>query len=291
MGKYQPFNDLPAAQFQALVTDIEARGVILPIIVDENDKTIDGHQRRRAAAEAGVECPKVVVEGLSEDEKQTLALTLNLFRRHLAGVERAKALQQLANLGMSTRRMADVLGVSKSTVHRDLADVERPETVTDSLGRQQPSTKPERDVSQMGHVAEPPAGVDPKTGEITDEEAFEDLVAGLEESFDRAASGERVRDASQGTRSPSESSEERDAREAEEARLDRNLYFGRHLIGLWALLGDGNKPIDDLIEGWVPEECPAWLVEAHRPVFTPDGMRDLARTIEKLAAKWEAADV
>lgn len=162
MGKYQPFFDLPAAQFAGLVDDIAKRGVLLPILVDEDDRTIDGHQRRRAAAEAGVDCPKVVVAGLTEDEKQTLALTLNLFRRHLSGTERSKALQQLANLGLSTRRMADLLGVSKSTVHRDLADVERPESVTDSIGRQQPSSKPARDVSQMGHVE----GIDPETGEV-----------------------------------------------------------------------------------------------------------------------------
>lgn len=163
MGKYQPFNDLPAAQFQGLVEDISRRGVLLPILVDEDDKTIDGHQRRRAAAEAGVECPKVVVEGLSEDEKQTLALTLNLFRRHLAGVERSKALQQLANLGLSTRRMSNLLGVSKSTVHRDISELsqmgqleDRPERVEGADGKSRPATMPERPVRK----------VDPETGEI-----------------------------------------------------------------------------------------------------------------------------
>lgn len=165
MSRYQPFNDLPAGHFAALVADIERNGVLLPILVDENDKTIDGHQRRRAAAEAGVECPKVVVEGLTEDEKQTLALTLNLYRRHLSGVERTKALQQLANLGLSTRHIGNLLGLSKSQVHRNLAGVDRPDTITDSMGRQQPATKP-RDVSHVGHVDGPPSNVDPATGEI-----------------------------------------------------------------------------------------------------------------------------
>lgn len=169
MGRYQPFNDLPAAQFQGLVDDIAKRGVLLPILVDEDDKTIDGHQRRKAAAEAGVECPKVVVEGLTEDEKQTLALTLNLFRRHLAGVERAKALQQLANLGLSTRRLADLLGVSKSTVHNDLQQLSnsgqltRPERVEGADGKSRPATMPERT---------PPPNVEPTTGEIVEEEGM-----------------------------------------------------------------------------------------------------------------------
>lgn len=165
MGKYQPFHDLPAAQFEALVRDIAERGVLLPIIVDEDDKTIDGHQRRKAAAEAGVECPRVVVDGLSEDEKKQLAITLNLFRRHLSGTERSKALADLANLGLSTRRMADLLGMSKSTVHRDLTELSqtgqlenRPDRVEGADGKSRPASMPPRDI-------------DPDTGEIVDDQA------------------------------------------------------------------------------------------------------------------------
>lgn len=177
MTRYQPFNDLPAAQFSALVDDISKRGVLLPIIVDENGKTIDGHQRRRAAAEAGVECPQIVVEGLDEKEKETLALVLNLYRRHLSGVERTKAIQQLVNLGMSTRRMADVLGLSKSTVHREVEELsqmgqldERPERTEGADGKSRPATMPKR----------PPKNVDPETGEIVEgdgENAVDDGLA------------------------------------------------------------------------------------------------------------------
>lgn len=275
MGKYQPFNDLPAAQFTALVSDIAKRGVLLPILVDENGKTIDGHQRRKAAAEAGVECPRVVVEGLSEDEKQTLAITLNLFRRHLVGVERSAALQKLANLGMSTRHMGSLLGLSKSTVHRELEGVDRPE-VTDSLGRTQPASKTPKDVSHLGHVSEPPEGIDPETGEVR---AENEPDADPQPQSEASTPPPPVK---------VETKTERNAREAEERRVDRNIYFGKHLIGLWALLGDGNKPVQMLLDGWVPDECPAWLVDAHKPVFTADGIRSVATLLEKLATEWES---
>lgn len=88
-----------------------------------------------------------------------------------------------------------------------------------------------------------------------------------------------------------ETKADRDSREAEQRRLDRNIDFGKHLVGLASILGDGDRPIDDLIAGWVPEDSPAWMVEATRYVFTPDGMRNLASVIEKLAVKWEAAGV
>lgn len=45
--RFQPFDDLPAAQYQRLRADIEARGIVNPILVDEDGKVIDGHQRRR----------------------------------------------------------------------------------------------------------------------------------------------------------------------------------------------------------------------------------------------------
>lgn len=175
--KYQPFNDLPASQYEALRRDIEVRGVILPILLDENGRTIDGHQRRRAAAELGIECPSVQVEGLTEDEKIGLAFTLNLFRRHLSGTERAMAIGELARRGLSTRRMSDLLGLSKSAIHRDIqameatGEVERPDTVTSRNGRDMPSHKPPRAVPPRD--TSPPAGVDLETGEVLEGDARE----------------------------------------------------------------------------------------------------------------------
>jgi hypothetical protein len=134
---------------------------------------------------------------------------------------------------------------------------------------------------------------DPETGEITTSSGSDQSDA---TSADAAGPGD---DEQEGTPAPSpapkvappETIEERQEREAEEARVDRNVYFGHHLVGLAAILGDGDKPVDDLLAGWVPTECPAWLVEATRYLFTPDGMRDLAAMVEKLAVKWEAAGV
>lgn len=123
MSRFQPFNDLPASQQEALKRDVEVRGIVNPILVDENDKTIDGHQRRKVAAELGIDCPRIVLTGLSDDEKMSLAIALNTFRRHLTGVERSKALQQMAQLGMSVRRIAEATGIPKSTVQRDISGV------------------------------------------------------------------------------------------------------------------------------------------------------------------------
>lgn len=171
MTRYQPFNDLPAKQFQTLRDDIEKRGVVNPILVDEQDKTIDGHQRRKACAELGIECPRIVMDGLSEDDKLSLALALNLFRRHLSPSERMDAVQKMANLGMSQRRIAEATGVPRSTVQRDL---------------------------KSGGPSGPPANVDPETGEVLDSSGSRESDGS---SSDAAASG----DDEKGTAAPAPS--------------------------------------------------------------------------------------
>lgn len=139
--RYQHFHPLAASQFEQLKKDIEQKGVLVPIIVDENDKVIDGHQRRAVCAELHIECPKTVMAGLSEDEKHILSIVLNVFRRHLTASERQPALAELAQLGWSSRRIAEAVGVSHQTVSRAL---------------------------KSGGPSGPPANVDPETGEITD---------------------------------------------------------------------------------------------------------------------------
>lgn len=145
-ARFQPFNDLAASQYESLKADVEARGVVNPILVDEEGVTIDGHQRRRVAADLGIDCPRIVIKGLSHDEKMSLAIALNTFRRHLTGVERTGAIHKMAQLGMSQRRIAEATGLSQATVHRDL-----------------------RSTSGDSHES-PERTLDPETGEISGSE-------------------------------------------------------------------------------------------------------------------------
>lgn len=138
--RYQHFTDLDVSRYNELKSDIEQKGVLVPIIVDENDRVLDGHQRRRICAELHIECPRIVMPGLSEDEKHVLAIVVNAFRRHLTGPARSQAVGHLSQLGWSTRRIAEAVGVNHSTIVRD----------------QQKS----------GGADAPPENVDPETGEI-----------------------------------------------------------------------------------------------------------------------------
>lgn len=124
------FPPLPKDEYAALRDDIAERGIVQPILVDENDETIEGHTRRRIARELGIDCPKRVIGGLNAAEKRELSIALNVGRRHLSRAEKRAVVvaELMANAGRSDRRVAAVCGVDHKTVgalRRELADEER----------------------------------------------------------------------------------------------------------------------------------------------------------------------
>lgn len=79
----QPMPDLTPEQYDALRVDIAAHGILVPVVVDQHGRVLDGHNRRRIADELGVECPTVVQQVADDSEALDLAVALNCARRHL----------------------------------------------------------------------------------------------------------------------------------------------------------------------------------------------------------------
>jgi ParB-like chromosome segregation protein Spo0J len=117
---YQVMPDLGADEFAALKADISERGVLIPVEYDEDGNILDGHHRVRACQELGLaDWPRFIRKGLSEDEKRTHALVLNLTRRHLTKEQRTPLWAEMRAAGMSYRQIAEADGtVSQSTVAR-----------------------------------------------------------------------------------------------------------------------------------------------------------------------------
>ena len=121
---YEPVLKLPALpyeQFLALRDNIAVNGVLVPILVDGHGprrKIIDGNYRRAIADELGYDCPEIVQEGLTDDEKRTLARALNLARRQLTQEQKrqlvADQLRETPN--RSNRLIGKQLGVHHATV-------------------------------------------------------------------------------------------------------------------------------------------------------------------------------
>jgi hypothetical protein len=84
-------------ELQALADDIIANGLQNPILVDSQDRIIDGRNRSAACLIAGIEPRTVIFQG---DEQQLLkkVISLNLRRRHLTDSQRAMIAAEIARM-------------------------------------------------------------------------------------------------------------------------------------------------------------------------------------------------
>ena len=84
-----PYKELDSDTYRRLKSDIETRGIIDPLIVDENLILLTGHNRLRIALELKLnEVPIRKISTLSEPEKNKLMVLDNLLRRQLSPEEK-----------------------------------------------------------------------------------------------------------------------------------------------------------------------------------------------------------
>jgi hypothetical protein len=157
----------------SLADDIRAKGVLVPVVVDENNGIIDGINRLTIAAEESkVETvPFDVRPGLSAKAKRDLAFSLNVPRRHLTPAQQQEARQQRVGRvaearrqNKSTRAIAEAEGVSEKQVREDIkkATAEgyavEPEggKVTGRDGKTRPAKKPPAPPKPEPKAAEEP---------------------------------------------------------------------------------------------------------------------------------------
>lgn len=105
---------------RALTDSIKAFGVLTPIIVDQDRRIIDGHNRARIAAELLIPCPEHKIHVENEADALEYAATLNLDRRTFSPETRRTVVLHLAELNYSQRAIAGAVKVSQATVNNDL---------------------------------------------------------------------------------------------------------------------------------------------------------------------------
>ncbi len=140
--KYQLFGRLRPEEYGALEADIKKRGVQVPIEVDENGDTLDGHHRREIADRLGKSYEITVRKGMSEAEKRDHIIKLNIARRQLDPVRWGQAFRMLCEgrgadfgRGSNQRRSATVaecaaeLGVPVRTARHRVAQAKVYETL------------------------------------------------------------------------------------------------------------------------------------------------------------------
>lgn len=147
---YQFLPRLSDDEYAALEKSIREHGVQVPIVVDENRSIIDGHHRKEIADRLGIDCPRRFAMDLDDTQKRTLALSLNLDRRHLSREQKreliAKSLK--ADPQLSNRQHAERVGASPTTVGNlrstleEVGELSKLDSRLSADGRERPATRP-----------------------------------------------------------------------------------------------------------------------------------------------------
>jgi hypothetical protein len=118
LARIQPMPELTADQHNALRADIEAHGVIVPIVLDQHGRILDGNNRAKIANELGIHCPSEIRFVADDAEAHDLAVALNCARRHLTReqVRHVIAAEIIRRPDDSDRALARRIGCSPSTV-------------------------------------------------------------------------------------------------------------------------------------------------------------------------------
>jgi ParB-like chromosome segregation protein Spo0J len=111
----------------ALEADIEGRGLLQPVLIDESNNVLDGHHRYGICCRLGVHCSTTVIAGLESDlEKRLFVLQSNGKRRNLDQAAQNQICQQQIEIYGQLRqhdpkkwtldKIAKQCGVDRSTV-------------------------------------------------------------------------------------------------------------------------------------------------------------------------------
>ena len=126
LSKLQPNPHQPRTRFadeglEELAGSISERGVIQPILVEDNGTggytIIAGERRFRAAQKAGLEEIPVITRTFSDAEKREIALVENIQRENLSPIDEAQAYRDIMNsAGIGQDELARRVGKNRSTV-------------------------------------------------------------------------------------------------------------------------------------------------------------------------------
>ena len=105
VARYQLLTRLRSEELAALEADILARGVLVPVEVDDEGQVLDGHNRVQIADKHGLKYETIVRQFETEREKREHIYRLNLCRRHMEGWQWGQAFAGLlAERGVERKR-------------------------------------------------------------------------------------------------------------------------------------------------------------------------------------------
>ncbi len=172
MDSYQLLPNLTKEDYAALKTDIQKRGVLVPIEVDECGVILDGHHRKKAWQELkdeGIELPdypRIVRAGMTEVQKRNHVRALNIIRRQLTKKQRQEQWEAMRADGMTYQAIAKTSDVDKETVRQSVSEnsLTQPTHITGKDGKKYPATKKHKKKKPPKPPAAPPLSLFAESG-------------------------------------------------------------------------------------------------------------------------------
>ncbi len=144
---HQPRRVFDPEELQQLAQSLKQQGLIQPIVVRKDAdgyQLIAGERRLRAAKLAGLKEIPAFVRQVDDYELRLLALVENLQRSDLDPIDKARAFQELkASSGLTHQKLAEEVGLERSSVSNYLRLLELPKAVQERIARRELS---------MGHA-------------------------------------------------------------------------------------------------------------------------------------------
>jgi len=137
VNPHQPRTEFDHDDLEDLMDSIKKHGIIQPLIVTKKQdgyQLIAGERRLRAAKILGLETVPAIVRQVGEQEKMELALIENIQRKNLNPIEKAIAYRKMIEeFSLSQEKIAERLGVGRSTITNSMRYLELPSRVQESL--------------------------------------------------------------------------------------------------------------------------------------------------------------
>jgi len=134
---YQPRKEFGNQEMEELVSSVQEKGIITPLLVRKAEKgyhLIAGERRWRAAQKAGLERVPVVVRESTPIESLELALIENIHRKDLNPIEEALAYKRwLEDASTTQEALAKKLGRERSTITNMLRLLKLPQSIQKDL--------------------------------------------------------------------------------------------------------------------------------------------------------------
>ncbi len=155
----QPRQAFDPAKLQELVSSIQEKGVIQPVLVRPNKsggyELIAGERRLRAAKQIGVTQIPAIIKDVSDSESLQLALIENIQREELNPLEEAQAYEQLVEeFDFTQEKIAKMVGKTASAVSNTLRLLKLPKEIQAALRQGSISMGHARTILAVKDIAE-----------------------------------------------------------------------------------------------------------------------------------------